>query len=161
MDLPPNKSIQSLTEKETILPCVFKPGQGTSVVQITWLKKTASQPENIITAHNTDGQTGWVRQLFLKKIHQRNSVEVLLIICSFQENTINISSITSSNVPEVVNNYLFLFFKSLTSVSEGQYILPLKLLLSKNVTMKCEKCLQRIWHLDAWYNYDSGLSRLP
>ncbi|XP_024144017.1 nectin-4 isoform X2 [Oryzias melastigma] len=98
VDLPPNKSIQSLTEKETILPCVFKPGQGTSVVQITWLKKTASQPENIITAHNTDGQTvfpKWAQRVRFKSRDPIQNSSLVLMNTDISDEGIYICRISS------------------------------------------------------------------
>ncbi|KAM9834650.1 nectin-4 isoform X1 [Syngnathus typhle] len=56
---PPNDSIFSLAEKETVLPCRFRPGETELVVQVTWYKEIPEGWEQIITAHHMDGQTAF------------------------------------------------------------------------------------------------------
>lgn len=61
MDLPPDKSILSMAEEETVLPCRYQPETGQTVVQVTWNKeKPDGTEEQIITAHHINGQTGWL-----------------------------------------------------------------------------------------------------
>lgn len=50
--------MRSLAEEETVLPCHYAPAADVQVVQVTWYKETADVKEQIITAHNTNGQTG-------------------------------------------------------------------------------------------------------
>ncbi|RVE60184.1 hypothetical protein OJAV_G00178370 [Oryzias javanicus] len=98
VDLPPKKSIQSLTEKETVLPCVFQPGQGNSVVQVTWLKKTAPMPDNIITAHSTDGQTvfpKWAQRVRFKGRDPLQNSSLVLMTTDISDEGIYICRITS------------------------------------------------------------------
>ncbi|XP_055363125.1 nectin-4 isoform X2 [Betta splendens] len=45
---PLNGTLQSLAEKETVLPCRYQPGEGNLIVQVTWFKAS----EMIITATN-------------------------------------------------------------------------------------------------------------
>lgn len=55
---PPNDSIYSLAEKDTVLPCRFQPEEMQLVVQVTWYRETPEGWDQIITAHHIDGQTG-------------------------------------------------------------------------------------------------------
>uniref|UniRef100_A0A8C7YCP5 Ig-like domain-containing protein n=1 Tax=Oryzias sinensis TaxID=183150 RepID=A0A8C7YCP5_9TELE len=93
------RSIQSLTEKETVLPCVFQPGQGNSVVQVTWLKKTTSaQPENIITAHRTDGQTvfpKWAQRVGFKSRDPLQDSSLIIMTTDISDEGIYICRIVS------------------------------------------------------------------
>ncbi|XP_071334136.1 nectin-4 [Trachinotus anak] len=58
VERPPNGSIRSLAEQETVLPCRYKPSDSSVVVvQVTWYKGDAK--EQIITAHHTNGQTAF------------------------------------------------------------------------------------------------------
>ncbi|XP_077400736.1 nectin-4-like [Vanacampus margaritifer] len=60
VDRPPDDSIYSLAEKETVLPCHFRPKEMMElVVQVTWYKETWDDWEQIITAHHIDGQTAF------------------------------------------------------------------------------------------------------
>ncbi|XP_077355074.1 nectin-4-like isoform X2 [Festucalex cinctus] len=59
VERPPNDSICSLAEKETVLPCRFQPKEMELVVQVTWYKETSEDWEQIITAHHNDGQTAF------------------------------------------------------------------------------------------------------
>uniref|UniRef100_H2M6L5 Ig-like domain-containing protein n=1 Tax=Oryzias latipes TaxID=8090 RepID=H2M6L5_ORYLA len=99
VNLPRNRSIQSLTEKETVLPCVFQPGQGNSVVQVTWLKKTTSaQPENIITAHRTDGQTvfpKWAQRVGFKSKDPLQNSSLIIMTTDISDEGIYICRIVS------------------------------------------------------------------
>ncbi|XP_051923928.1 nectin-4 isoform X1 [Hippocampus zosterae] len=56
---PPNDSIYSLAEKETVLPCRFQPEEMQLVVQVTWYRETPDGWDQIITAHHIDGQTAF------------------------------------------------------------------------------------------------------
>lgn len=59
MDLPPNGSMRSLAEEETVLPCHYQPSGNDVVVQVTWYKeKSDGTKEQIILAHHINGQTG-------------------------------------------------------------------------------------------------------
>lgn len=59
VDLPSNHPIRSLAEEETVLPCRYQPAADVQVVQVTWYKeKPDATKEQIITAHQTNGQTG-------------------------------------------------------------------------------------------------------
>lgn len=54
----PSELIRSLADGETILPCRYESSENV-VVQVTWSKETPDgTKEQIITAHNTNGQTG-------------------------------------------------------------------------------------------------------
>lgn len=56
---PPNYSLTSLAEEETILPCRYKPDAESTVVQVTWFQeKPDGNKEQIITAHHVNGKTG-------------------------------------------------------------------------------------------------------
>ncbi|XP_038124348.1 nectin-4-like [Cyprinodon tularosa] len=58
-DDPSKLSLQSLEEKETVLPCLYDQS-GVSIVQVTWHKiKSDGTNELIITSHRTDGQTAF------------------------------------------------------------------------------------------------------
>ena len=66
MELPPNDSLLSRAEEETILPCLYQPDKDNKVVQVTWYKeKPDDTKEQIITAHPTNGQTGRLAQWLL------------------------------------------------------------------------------------------------
>ncbi|XP_040886718.1 nectin-4 [Toxotes jaculatrix] len=58
---PPDDSILSFAEGETVLPCVYQPSEsGVVVVQVTWYKKkTDGTKDQISTAHNVNGQTAF------------------------------------------------------------------------------------------------------
>lgn len=58
MELPSSDPIRSLAEEETVLPCRYAPAADVQVVQVTWYKETTDGKEQIITAHQTNGQTG-------------------------------------------------------------------------------------------------------
>lgn len=59
MDLPSSDPILSLADEETVLPCRYQPKAGVQVVQVTWYKENSDgTKEQIITAHQTNGQTG-------------------------------------------------------------------------------------------------------
>lgn len=58
VELPTSDPIRSLAEEETVLPCLYAPAADVQVVQVTWYKDTADGKEQIITAHQTNGQTG-------------------------------------------------------------------------------------------------------
>ncbi|XP_075890073.1 nectin-4-like isoform X2 [Nelusetta ayraudi] len=67
--LPSSDPIRSLAEEETVLPCLYAPATDVQVVQVTWYKDTADGKEQIITAHNTNGQTAfgaWSRRVRFK-----------------------------------------------------------------------------------------------
>ncbi|XP_035004607.1 nectin-4 [Hippoglossus stenolepis] len=71
VELPPKKGIQSLAEKETVLPCRYQPiDPAVVVVQVTWYKeKPGARKEQIITAHHTNGQTAfgsWSRHVHFR-----------------------------------------------------------------------------------------------
>ncbi|KAM9424881.1 nectin-4 isoform 2-T2 [Pholidichthys leucotaenia] len=54
----PDNSLQSLAEKETILPCHYKKTAGETLVQVTWLKeKSDGDKDQIITVHHENGQS--------------------------------------------------------------------------------------------------------
>ncbi|XP_030578513.1 nectin-4 isoform X2 [Archocentrus centrarchus] len=67
---PPNHSLISMAEDRTILPCHYKPSNGTVVVQVTWLQeKPDGTKEQIITAHPINGQTAfgsWSQRVHFK-----------------------------------------------------------------------------------------------
>lgn len=67
MDLPTEDPMRSLAEKETVLPCRYKPDADNKVVQVTWIKESPDgTKEQIITAHHIDGQTAfgtWSRRV--------------------------------------------------------------------------------------------------
>uniref|UniRef100_A0A3Q0SZE7 Nectin cell adhesion molecule 4a n=1 Tax=Amphilophus citrinellus TaxID=61819 RepID=A0A3Q0SZE7_AMPCI len=67
---PPNHSLISMAEDRTILPCHYKPSNGTVVVQVTWLQeKPDGTKEQIITAHHINGQTAfgsWSQRVHFK-----------------------------------------------------------------------------------------------
>ncbi|XP_015254041.1 PREDICTED: nectin-4-like [Cyprinodon variegatus] len=53
---PSKLTLQSLEEKETVLPCLYEES-GVSIVQVSWYKiKSDGTKEQIITASPTDGQ---------------------------------------------------------------------------------------------------------
>ncbi|KAM4565239.1 nectin-4-like [Fundulus diaphanus] len=55
-DVPSKLSVNSVEEKETLLPCKYQPS-GNSVVQVTWFKVMPDGSKNqIILAHHKDGQ---------------------------------------------------------------------------------------------------------
>lgn len=59
VDLPSSDPILTLADEETVLPCRYQPGVGVQVVQVTWYKEDSDgTKEQIITAHQTNGQTG-------------------------------------------------------------------------------------------------------
>uniref|UniRef100_A0A3Q2FNG0 Ig-like domain-containing protein n=1 Tax=Cyprinodon variegatus TaxID=28743 RepID=A0A3Q2FNG0_CYPVA len=58
-DDPSKLSLQSLEEKETVLPCRYDQS-GVIIVEVTWYKiKSDGTKELIITSHRTDGQTAF------------------------------------------------------------------------------------------------------
>lgn len=59
VDQPSNGLIRSLADEVTELPCHYQPDAGVQVVQVTWYKELPdATKEQIITAHQTNGQTG-------------------------------------------------------------------------------------------------------
>lgn len=57
---PPNYSLTSLAEEETILPCRYEPDAESTVVQVTWFQeKSDGAKEQIITAHHVNGKTAF------------------------------------------------------------------------------------------------------
>lgn len=59
VDLPSSDPILSLADEETVLPCRYQPDAGVQIVQVTWYKENSDDTkEQIITAHQTNGQTG-------------------------------------------------------------------------------------------------------
>ncbi|XP_044197423.1 nectin-4 isoform X2 [Thunnus albacares] len=70
VELPPNDSILSRAEEETILPCLYHLDKDNVMVQVTWYKeKPDDTKEQIITAHRTNGQTAfgtWSRRVRFK-----------------------------------------------------------------------------------------------
>ncbi|XP_022607983.1 nectin-4-like isoform X1 [Seriola dumerili] len=80
MGLPPNGSLRSLAEEETVLPCRYQPSEsGVVVVQVTWYKET----EQIITAHHINGQTAfgtWSRRVRFRS--SEPTVDSSLVIMS-------------------------------------------------------------------------------
>uniref|UniRef100_A0A3Q4GZV3 Nectin cell adhesion molecule 4a n=1 Tax=Neolamprologus brichardi TaxID=32507 RepID=A0A3Q4GZV3_NEOBR len=57
---PPNYSLTSLAEEETILPCRYEPDAESTVVQVTWFQeKPDGAKEQIITAHHVNGKTAF------------------------------------------------------------------------------------------------------
>lgn len=59
VDLPSSDPILSLAEEDTVLPCRYRPDKDVQVVQVTWYKENSDgTKEQIITAHQTNGQTG-------------------------------------------------------------------------------------------------------
>lgn len=59
VDLPSSDPILSLAEEETVLPCRYQPDAGVQVVQVTWYKENSDgTKEQLITAHQSNGQTG-------------------------------------------------------------------------------------------------------
>lgn len=70
VDPPPNESLRSLAEEETVLPCRYQVTEGNVVVQVTWYKeKPDSTKEQIILAHHVNGQTAfgsWSRRVRFK-----------------------------------------------------------------------------------------------
>lgn len=62
VELPLDEPIRSLAEEETVLPCVYQLSEDNVVVQVTWYKVKPDGKEQIITAHNVNGQTGRTAQ---------------------------------------------------------------------------------------------------
>lgn len=73
MDPPSSDPILSLADEETVLLCRYQPDAGVQVVQVTWYKEHSDgTKEQIITAHQTNGQTGQFlrsRAAFLSEKH--------------------------------------------------------------------------------------------
>ncbi|TNM93498.1 hypothetical protein fugu_001674 [Takifugu bimaculatus] len=64
--------ILSLADQETVLPCRYQPDAGVQVVQVTWYKEHSDgTKEQIITAHQTNGQTAF--DTWSRRVHFRNS----------------------------------------------------------------------------------------
>lgn len=66
VDVPSSdEPILALADEETVLPCHYQPEAGVQVVQVTWYKENSDDTkEQIITAHQTNGQTGVLSLLF-------------------------------------------------------------------------------------------------
>ncbi|KAM9836400.1 nectin-4-like isoform 2-T2 [Aulostomus maculatus] len=59
VEFPPNGSLRSLAEEETVLPCRYQSSENV-VVQVTWYKEQLDgTKEQIVTAHHTNGQTAF------------------------------------------------------------------------------------------------------
>ncbi|KAK9524504.1 hypothetical protein VZT92_016895 [Zoarces viviparus] len=84
VDLPPNDSLLSLAEEETVLPCRYQPPGETVVVQVSWYKeKLDGTKEQIILAHHSNGQTAfgaWSRRVRFKS--SEPTVDSSLVIMS-------------------------------------------------------------------------------
>ncbi|GLD64050.1 nectin-4-like isoform X1 [Lates japonicus] len=84
VDLPPNGSIRSLAEEETVLPCHYQASGSDVVVQVTWYKeKSDGTKEQIILAHHTNGQTAfgpWSRRVRFRS--SEPTVDSSLVIMS-------------------------------------------------------------------------------
>ncbi|KAK7910132.1 hypothetical protein WMY93_014816 [Mugilogobius chulae] len=69
-NVPPGDAVRSLTEEETKLPCVYRPLEGETTVQVTWSKvQKDGTREQIILAHHSSGQTAfgdWSRRVRFK-----------------------------------------------------------------------------------------------
>ena len=58
VDSPP-KSLRSLAEEDTFLPCQYQPTDDNKVVQVTWYRQLSdATKDQIITVHHKNGQTG-------------------------------------------------------------------------------------------------------
>ncbi|KAJ0006325.1 hypothetical protein NQD34_013598 [Periophthalmus magnuspinnatus] len=83
-DVPPGDAVRSLAEQETVLPCVYKPTQEETTVQVTWSKERSDgTKEQIILAHHINGQTAfgaWSRRVRFK--NSDPTVDSSLIITS-------------------------------------------------------------------------------
>ncbi|XP_018529768.1 nectin-4 isoform X2 [Lates calcarifer] len=84
VDLPPNGSMRSLAEEETVLPCHYQPSGNDVVVQVTWYKeKSDGTKEQIILAHHINGQTAfgpWSRRVRFRS--SEPTVDSSLVIMS-------------------------------------------------------------------------------
>ncbi|KAM4536423.1 nectin-4 isoform 2-T2 [Odontesthes bonariensis] len=69
VDSPP-KSLRSMAEEETFLPCQYQPADGNVVVQVTWYReKSDATKDQIITIHHMNGQTAfgtWAQRVRFK-----------------------------------------------------------------------------------------------
>lgn len=100
---PPEETLQSVADEETVLPCRYKPDGDDKVIQVTWFKNVGDKKEQIITAHHDSGQTAfgtWSQRVRFKSdkpIEDSSLVIMSTEISDEGEYTCHISTFPSGN----------------------------------------------------------------